>query len=83
MAYAGSSLVPISNGGFLESTVTVWLYNTADSEATVKGAGYFSDGASRGVKAGDVVIVINPAGPNAYILQFSSATTVGATVVVT
>lgn len=82
MAYTTATLNPLGTG-FLENTQTVWLYTSSDSEATIKGAAYFSDGANKGVKAGDVLIAINASTPAAYVLQFSSATTVGATVVVT
>lgn len=87
MAYTTASLVPMQTG-FLENTLTIWLYNTADSEATVKGANYFSDALARGMKKGDLVWMINPATPLAAILQVaasptSSGVAVGATVVIT
>jgi hypothetical protein len=87
MAYTTATLVPMQNG-FLENTLTVWLYSTADVEATVKGANYFTDALARGMKKGDLVIMFNPATPAAAILQVAAAPTssgvaVGATVVVT
>lgn len=87
MAYTTASLVPMQTG-FLENTLTIWLYNTADSEATVKGANYFTDALARGMKKGDIVLMINPATPLAAFLQVAAAPTssgvaVGATVVVT
>ena len=87
MAYTSATLVPLQNG-FLENTLTVWLYSSTDSEATVKGANYFSDALARGIKKGDIIIAINATAPSAAILQVAAAPTssgvaVGATVVVT
>lgn len=36
-----------------------WSYSNTDAHGTVAGAGYFSDGASRGLKVNDVVIVVD------------------------
>lgn len=87
MAYTSATLVPLQTG-YLENTQTLWLYTTADSEATVKGANYISDALVRGVKKGDLVFVITPTTPAAFILQVAASPTaagvaVGATVVVT
>lgn len=87
MAYTTATLVPIQTG-YLENTQTLWLYTTADSEATVKGANYFTDALARGMKKADLVFMISPAGPTAFILQVAAAPTssgvaVGATVAVT
>jgi hypothetical protein len=75
----------------LESNFKEWNYVTADSEATVKGAGYISDAGKKGVSKGDIVMVVNQSTPAAYLLQVASLTgtgyaataTLGATVVVT
>jgi acyl-coenzyme A synthetase/AMP-(fatty) acid ligase len=87
MAYNSATLVPLQTG-YLENTQTVWLYSTVDSEATVKGANYFSDALARGLKKGDIVLTLFPATPAAAILQVAANPTaagasVGATVVVT
>lgn len=39
-----------------------WIYGPGDAHATVEGAGYFSDGGSKGMKVGDLVFVIEAAG---------------------
>lgn len=71
----------------LSSSVKIWLYTTADSEATVKGAGYVSDATNKGMKKGDIVWVVNQSTPAVYLLQVASITAgagaLGATVVVT
>jgi hypothetical protein len=87
MAYTSATLVPLQTG-YLENTQTLWLYTTADSEATVKGANYINDALVRGVKKGDLVFVIAPTTPAAFILQVAanptaSGVAIGATVVVT
>lgn len=87
MAYTSATLVPMQTG-YLENTQTVWLYSTADTEATVKGANYFTDALARGLKKGDIVLTLFPATPAAAILQVAANPTaagvsVGATVVVT
>lgn len=41
----------------------IWFYRSADAIATVKAAGYFSDGVSRGMSVGDIVIVFDSATP--------------------
>lgn len=43
-----------------------WWYRTTDAIATVRGAGYFSDGVKRGMKLGDLVNVFKTDGPNVY-----------------
>ncbi|MEN3145692.1 hypothetical protein ABCW43_00095 [Neorhizobium sp. IRAMC:178] len=56
----------------------IWRYSTAaDADATIVGAGYFSDGYSKGMRAGDLVHVIATTGPKYKLYQCSasSATT--------
>jgi len=45
----------------------IWEYSTADSDATVKAAGYFSNGDKLGMKAGDIVYVYSTGVPAVYI----------------
>lgn len=62
MAYNGDYLVNIKYAGG-KSGQSVWLYNTADSAATIAGAGYFADtgngtqSGTKGLQLNDVVIV--------------------------
>lgn len=54
----------------------LWYYKSADTIATVKAAGYFSDAAARGMQVGDVVLVYDrttPALSVAFVLSISAA----------
>lgn len=55
-----------------------WHYSTTDAHATVAGAGYFSDGASRGLKAGDAVIVVSSSGNTTTVHGAASAIAINA-----
>ncbi len=62
MAYSTSSppaLVANTVGG----NGAVWLYKSADDDATVNGASYFTNGIPLGMKVGDIVLVIDTATP--------------------
>lgn len=78
MAYATNELT-VMGGGFLENTQSIWMYaNTAgDSEATIKGNAYFSDGVKKGMKVGDPVFLFNVGGTasTTVILVVSDITT--------
>lgn len=57
MAYTTATLnciVPGIGGG-----PSIWTYTTLDAHTDVDAAGYFSDGANKGLKANDVVIVVD------------------------
>jgi hypothetical protein len=75
MAYVTADLCKMA-AGLLEDQTMLWIYrNTAgDSEATIKGAGFFADAWQHGVKAGDLCFVANVANAaNAWaILSFSA-----------
>ncbi len=45
----------------------VWEYNTADTDTTVKTAGYFTNGDKLGMKVGDIVYVYVTSVPGVYI----------------
>lgn len=77
MAYTPDTLVLMDTqiGGY---GPRIWRYTTAaDADATIVGAGYFSDGYSKGMRAGDLVHVIATTGPKYKLYQCSasSATT--------
>lgn len=76
MAYTPNTLVR-REGGFIEGSFNYWEYTTTDSVVTVLAAGYFSDGSSKGMKVGDLVLYANPTGtlPNLTRLQCSAVTT--------
>jgi hypothetical protein len=59
----------------------LWGYTTAaDSDATITGANYFSDGVKKGMKVGDLVDVIGTTGPKYKRYQVASLGTAAATV---
>ena len=61
MAYDSTKLRCIGDAGI--DSGHVWIYGPqADAHATTEGAGYFSDGGSRGMRVGDLVMVIENAG---------------------
>lgn len=55
MAYDGSKLSKLV--GTLSGSFNIWVYEHTDAIATVNSAGYFSDGAARGLKENDLMIV--------------------------
>ena len=57
----------------------VWLYSSADDDATVNGASYFSDGIALGMGVGDIVLVVDTATPKASFCFVTSVTTTAAT----
>ena len=59
MAYQTGYLAVDNIGGL--NNAQVWTYHTADSAATIGGAGYISDAVARGMQLGDIVIVVQSA----------------------
>lgn len=94
MAYVPGDLNPMFPGA-LENQNNIWQYfNTAgDTEATIKGASFFSDAFNRRMHAGDIVVCYNIAGAvnSSAILQVNATAptkaapgaTVAATVLIT
>lgn len=79
MAYDNTQLRLVP--GDLESRAgKVWRYNTADADATIVGAGYFSDGVKFGMAVGDLVDVVNTTGPKYKRYQVASVSGNAATV---
>lgn len=73
MGYSNAGLrcvVPGTSGG-----PAIWVYTSADAHTDVDGTAYFSDGASFGLKANDIVIVVDTNVPTCTIHRASSATT--------
>lgn len=76
MSYANTGLrclIPAVGGG-----PAVWCYTSADAHTSVDANGYFSDGADYGLKANDVMIVVDTATPTCTIHNVASATTITA-----
>lgn len=58
------------------SAPAIWTYKSADDDATVNGASYFSNGAALGMKVGDLVYVFDsgtPKGSVHYVTSVSGA----------
>lgn len=80
MAYVADNLALVINptGGALPR---VFLYlTTSDSDATIVGAGYFSNGVAAGMRAGDIVEVVASTGPKLKRYQVASVSGAAATV---
>jgi hypothetical protein len=74
MSYSNSGLSLIAQG--VGGGPSVFIYTSADAHTDVDASGYFSDGAKFGLKANDVVIVIDTNTPTTTIHSASSATTI-------
>jgi hypothetical protein len=80
MAYVADNLILLDTqiGGYSPRR---WGYTTAaDADATIVGAGYFSDGVTKGMKVGDLVGVIATTGPKYKLYQVASVSGAAATV---
>jgi len=62
MAYTSSTLNLVTESPLTGAGQT-WHYTTADAAATVDTSGYITDGGSRGMKVGDIVLVRDTATP--------------------
>jgi lipid-binding SYLF domain-containing protein len=60
----------------------IWVYSSADVDANVDAAGYFTDGDDRGLKLHDIVFIIDETTP-LVTLAFVSAVTAGGAATVT
>lgn len=57
MAYTTATLNCIAGG--VGSCPQLWVYTNTDAHTDVDAADYFSDGAAKGMKVNDVVIVVD------------------------
>lgn len=46
-------------GGLTGSMPAIWMYSSVDAGSTVDGAGYFTNAKELGMKAGDLVFVLD------------------------
>ncbi len=81
MAYATDNLylaVQAIGGGLPK----VWVYKNAtpDADATIVGAGYFSDGVAKGMKVGDLVDALDTGTAKYKRYQVASLSATAATV---
>lgn len=59
----------------------IWIYKSADVDSDVNGSDYFSDGDALGMKAGDIVFVIDTTTPKGSFHYVSTVTAGGAATV--
>jgi len=76
MAYSTGTLVLAVSGQGISPSI--WTYTNTDAHGTVAGAGYFTDGANKGLKANDVVFVVDTDTYTATMHHVLNATTVSA-----
>jgi hypothetical protein len=62
----------------LGSGPAVWYYSTTDAHTDVDATDYFTDGAIFGLKANDVMLVVDTDTNTATIHKVASATTIAA-----
>jgi len=82
MAYTPANLALIASGPIGSLVPRIFVYSDAagESDATIVGASWFSDGASKGMRKGDIVDVITPATPKYKRYQVASTSGAAATV---
>ncbi|MCK1479323.1 hypothetical protein IVB27_32435 [Bradyrhizobium sp. 197] len=82
MAYVPDNLALASNpvGGGAYPRVFTYYNSAADADATIVGASYFSDGASKGMRKGDLVDCVNVGTPLYKRYQVLSTSGAAATV---
>jgi hypothetical protein len=51
---------------------SLWIYSSADDDATTNGAGYYTNGVSLGMKAGDFVLVFDSTTPKGSVHYVAS-----------
>jgi predicted metal-dependent RNase len=79
MAYTPETLKLVTSdvGGQIPRYFT---YLSADADATIVGASYFTDGVTKGMRVGDIVDGINATGPKYKRYQVASVSGKAATV---
>lgn len=75
MAYS-TSLPPAQAVPAMGTAPSLWIYSSIDDDATVNGAGYFTNGHALGMKQGDFVLVFDTTTPKGSV-HYVSAVTVG------
>jgi predicted amidophosphoribosyltransferase len=80
MAYTTATLNCVAQGQ--GDSPSIYVYLSPDARATVEGASFFTDGVAKGMKLGDVVIVIYTTGYLATVHAVSVVTaSTGATTI--
>lgn len=57
----------------------VWIYKSADDDATTNGASYYSNGVALGMRVGDIVLVVDTATPKVSYHGVASLSATAAT----
>lgn len=80
MSYS-TSIPPMKVTAGVGGAPNLWIYKSTDDDGTVNGAGYFTNGASLGMKLNDIVLVIDTTTPLVSLCSVSAvnATTGAAT----
>ncbi len=71
MAYS-AAIPPVLYIPAIGDYPNVWIYKSADDDATTNGAGYYTNGKDLGMKLNDVVIVVDTATPLVSLCSVSS-----------
>lgn len=81
MAYTPDNLAMVHQpiGGIVPRTF-VYQDTAGESNATIVGASWFSDGAAKGMRVGDLVHVVTTTGPKYKLYQVASVSGNAATV---
>lgn len=78
MAYVPATNPPKIMVPSMGGAAALWLYQSADAHGDVDASGYFTDGADLGMKANDVMIVVDTSTPTCTIHHVASTTTITA-----
>jgi len=81
MAYVADNLAMVFapvGGGIIPRAFV--YQTTSDADATIVGAGYFSDGVTKGMRVGDLVFAVATTGPKYKLYQVLSVSGAAATV---
>lgn len=76
MAYS-TSAPPAKLVDSVGGTGAIWSYRSIDNAATVRGAGYFTNGSDLGMKGGDIVFHCDTDGSNATSVSCVTSVTAG------
>lgn len=83
MAYATTNPPNLQVQAIAQQTCRIWSYSSTDVATDVDAVGYFTDGYARGMRTGDLVIVLDTdTGPNTMTLHRVITATVGGAVTV-
>jgi hypothetical protein len=79
MSYDKTKLFQTRNHGISGTVPGEWLYTSADSAATVTGAGYISDAYDQGFRVNDLLIIVDTATPRVSLSRVSAVAAFDAT----